>query len=180
MLLFYNNLLSNLLLKRRQLLCWHSGQRIIICAYATEIGCQDRWTNWTPTSGPSTPPCCTWNTSFPESHLLPSLLLLLLLLPSSLPPVWAQIPAVPLLRTPGTLDCTRCLCVHKAAMPTAWHAHCLPPIEPVVLSSCLALLPYSCTSSLSHHTSLTENKIKDRIKNFKILEQSIKSRTRPF
>ena len=45
-----------MLLKRRQLPSWHSGQRIIICAYATEIGCQDRWTNWTPTSGPSTPP----------------------------------------------------------------------------------------------------------------------------
>ena len=56
MLLFYNNLLSNLLLKHRQLLSWHSGQRINICAYAAGRGYEDRWANWTPTTGPSTSP----------------------------------------------------------------------------------------------------------------------------
>lgn len=105
-----------------------------------------------------------------DSHLLPWLLLLLLLPPPSLPQVWAQIAAVTLLRPHGTLDCTRSVCVCAQGS----HANCLACTLPAAHWACSSELMPSISpllgllASLSHRTSPTEDKIKDRIEIVKI------------
>lgn len=143
MLLFYKTLLTHLVLEHSsscsdiqamELIIVHMLQRQALRKY--------RLVSFPPWKQCTSPMWCI--ISFPNLQLLQSLLVLLLLLAIITTPN-LNLDSSPTPWWEAQIALGMCMCVHQASMPTAQHAHTLPPTEAVVLSPYLAYLSCSYT-----------------------------------